>query len=380
MEMEECNDEGNVCPDNPQVYLPGQIGEDEELIHDKSAYYMYHNAQSGAPCLSFDILRDGLGDKREDYPMTMYLVAGTQAQKGKQNFVILMKMSHLQSTYEEKNDDDEAEDDDDDELDDDEPQLDTMMIQHPGTVNRLRIGPVNPVTLVSTWSDVGKVHLWDVTKQSHHLDSPTTGSSSVSSAVRGHKIPPLFTFTNHQVEGYAMDWNGLVAGRLATGDTNGMIYVWDPHDRGSTWVVGEQPYSSHSSSVEDIQWSPNENTVFASCSVDCTIRIWDIRARPDQACMITAANAHDTDINVIHWNKMEPLIVSGCDQGIIKIWDLRQIQSNKPAGLFNHHGGPITSVEWNPFDSTVFASAGADDQVLSPAGRLSVGVSYSITT
>lgn len=33
------------------------------------------------------------------------------------------------------------------------------------------------------------------------------------------------------------------------------------------------------------------------------------------------------------------------------------------AALFKHHSAPITSVEWHPHDSTVFASAGADDQV-----------------
>ena len=37
--------------------------------------------------------------------------------------------------------------------------------------------------------------------------------------------------------------------------------------------------------------------------------------------------------------------------------------SGKEAAVFKHHSGPITSVEWHPLDSTVFASAGADDQV-----------------
>ena len=32
--------------------------------------------------------------------------------------------------------------------------------------------------------------------------------------------------------------------------------------------------------------------------------------------------------------------------------------------VFKHHTHPITSVEWHPADSTVFASAGEDDQVV----------------
>ncbi len=52
------------------------------------------------------MLKDSLGDSRVDYPMTAYLVAGTQAEVGKQNFIMLMKMSDMHSTHREEDDED----------------------------------------------------------------------------------------------------------------------------------------------------------------------------------------------------------------------------------------------------------------------------------
>lgn len=66
--------------DGPKTYLPGQpLKEDEHLVCDQSAYVMLHQAQTGAPCLSFDIVPDNLGNDRQQFPMSSYLVAGTQA-------------------------------------------------------------------------------------------------------------------------------------------------------------------------------------------------------------------------------------------------------------------------------------------------------------
>lgn len=57
-----------------------------------------------------------------------------------------------------------------------------------------------------------------------------------------------------------------------------------------------------------------------------SLRIWDTRLAPNKANMLTISEAHDSDINVINWNKKEPLIVSGGDDGKLMIWDLRQFK------------------------------------------------------
>jgi WD40 repeat protein len=42
--------------------------------------------------------------------------------------------------------------------------------------------------------------------------------------------------------------------------------------------------------------------------------------------MLTANCAHERDVNVISWNRNEPFIASGGDDGMLHIWDLRQFQ------------------------------------------------------
>ena len=48
--------------------------------------------------------------------------------------------------------------------------------------------------------------------------------------------------------------------RLATGSYNRDIHLWHPRE-GGTWHVDQRPLTSHSESVEDLQWSPNESNV-----------------------------------------------------------------------------------------------------------------------
>lgn len=134
MESDDTNDS------QEKVYLPGQtLKEGEELVVDKSAYRLLHHAQSGAPCLSFDIIPDDLGTSRESYPLSMYLVAGTQAAKAHVNNLLIMKMSNLHGNRE-RNEDSESDLSDSEDEDDDEkrPIMNVASIKHQGCVNRVR--------------------------------------------------------------------------------------------------------------------------------------------------------------------------------------------------------------------------------------------------
>ncbi|CAH0514489.1 unnamed protein product [Peronospora belbahrii] len=336
-----------------KVFMPGvdKLEDDEVLDYDSSAYDMYYAMTAEWPSLSIDVVRDDLGAVRSRFPMTMFMVAGTQATNTDDNQITVMKMSELHKTKRKDDLESEGEDSEDEDETEGDPVLESRSIPHPGGVNRIRCMPQSS-NIVATWSDRKKVHLWDIAKQLESLDGK-------AGAPLPAKQAPVHTFSGHADEGFAMDWSPVQSGRLVTGDCSKYIYLWANSD--GAWSVDKVPFTGHKSSVEDLQWSPTEATVFASCSSDCTVRIWDIRRKAGSMLDVTA---HDDDVNVITWNRnVAYLLASGSDDGSFKIWDLRNFKANNPVAHFRYHTAPVTSIEWHPTDESVLAVSGADNQI-----------------
>lgn len=263
---------------------------------------------------------------------------------------MVMRLSGLSRTQHDDADSDEEEDND--EVDEDA-KLDFLTLPHVGSVNRIRAAPATPGALpdpyhVATFSETGKVHIYDVKPLIDTLSGPS----------RPRQKTPVHTVTAHgRAEGFAVEWGDS---GLLTGDVDSKIFLTTQTPTGFST---SQAYTSHTSSVEDLQWSPAEPTVFASASADRTVKVWDVRAK-GRKCAVSVT-AHDEDVNVISWNKnADYLLVSGGDDGVVKVWDLRMFKGkSSPVANFNWHKAPITSVEWHPTDASAFAASGADDQV-----------------
>ena len=91
---------------------------------------------SGAPCLSFDIIPDRLGSNREEFPLTCYIVSGSE--RGNPSYINVMKLHNITKTQKDEEEDSE-DDESDDEDDGDNPELNFVSMQHVGGVNRLRV-------------------------------------------------------------------------------------------------------------------------------------------------------------------------------------------------------------------------------------------------
>ncbi|CCF55476.1 hypothetical protein KAFR_0A00380 [Kazachstania africana CBS 2517] len=362
-------DQEASAPENKtgqELYLPHlsrPLGPDEVLEADPTVYDMLHNVTMPWPCLTLDIIPDNLGSQRRNYPQSLLMTTATQASRKKENELMVLSLSQLAKTLV-KDDDEVNSDEEDEDRDETDPIIENENISLRDTTNRLRVSPFaqsNKEVLTATMSENGEVYIFDLGPQSKAFSSP------------GYQVPksskrPVHTIKNHgNVEGYALDWSPLIkTGALLTGDCSGQIYLTQRNT--SKWVTDKQPFTvGNNKSVEDIQWSRTEATVFASCGCDGYVRIWDTRSKQHKPAL--SVKASNTDVNVISWNeKIGYLLASGDDNGSWGVWDLRQftpdnINNVQPVAQYDFHKGAITSISFNPLEESIIAVASEDNTV-----------------
>ena len=344
---EEMEDEGDaneigkleVKSENIQSWNPltSELDPGTKLEVDESAYKMHHSVTAEWPSLSFDIIRDNLGESRTRFPHSMIVATGSQADRADRNKLTIMKLSDLcRTSAKEKTEKDledeilgeeyDKEDDSDDDEEDEEvenldPILEHFNVNHNGGVNRVRAMPQR-TEIVATWSDVGTVNMYNI---GGILDSFQRSSGASVKDARRISRDPFFVYQGHSSEGYAMDWSRVNEGQLATGDCDGNIHLWSLTEGGlsncstSSFSIHEAYGPSGGNidqpSIEDLQWSPTEGTVFASAECQGYVKIFDTRCggRP---MLTNKIHENNSDVNVISWNPIiSNLLASGGDDG-----------------------------------------------------------------
>ena len=153
-----------------------------------------------------------------------------------------------------------------------------------------------------------------------------------------------------------------------------MLWTYRPADENCSSFIKETQVGlqSHKGAIEDIQWSPSQDHVLATCSSDTTIKLWDLRATQMKCQM--SWKASDCDVNVMSWNQYSPtkfLLASGDDKGEFRIWDLRMLGAgdsgkNKEMESITRikwHTSAITSIGFEPREESVLAVASADNKL-----------------
>jgi len=381
----------NEDKNNIQVNLwdekkSNNLKDGEVLDFDNDAYEMLHRSKVEWPCLSVDfLLKENSSisslkefylpnDKRkmteDKYPYNTYIIAGSQTDE-KNGYFYFMRWYNMRKTkYDD--DPDKGEDDDEEEEDKINPFMKYEKIKVNGNINRVK--SMKNSSICALWNDSPSVDIIDCEELFNNIeyqeeirveeDIDINKKNKNKKQKKDIKYKKIFKKTLPQkAEGFAIDWNNINPFVLALGGYDKKVSIFKPKDENVSDIVLYGDYlTGHSDSVEDIQWSPNEENVLASCGIDKSIRFWDIRENSKNPPKIIK-NAHNSDVNVISWNSIRNhLFASGGDDNTFKVWDLRYLDE-PPITEIKWHTGPINSIMWDPFDESQLAVCSEDNRL-----------------
>ena len=127
---------------------------------------------------------------------------------------------------------------------------------------------------------------------------------------------PLFSLTGHSNSvfalGYSPDEKVLVSGAR-----DAQLNFWD-----SDHYLLEEKIVAHMYAINYLSYRMN-GRFLATCSMDKSIKIWDVQNRKLLKVIDKARNAgHGTSINKILWSTYSDRIVSVSDDRTISIWQI----------------------------------------------------------
>jgi ribosome assembly protein RRB1 len=114
-----------------------------------------------------------LRHKNDKFPMDIYMVAGSQAEKRNDNRIYVMKWGDMHRTTHE---DEECSDSDEEEARDKEPVIRFEAIPHRGGINRIRSMHGTPI--VATWTEDAEVSIYNVASALEELEKPVPSAKA----------------------------------------------------------------------------------------------------------------------------------------------------------------------------------------------------------
>ncbi|MBD1935582.1 MULTISPECIES: NB-ARC domain-containing protein [Cyanophyceae] len=138
-------------------------------------------------------------------------------------------------------------------------------------------------------------------------------------------------------------------GKLATGDEDGKILLWQVADGTQLWRC-----QGHSGCIKSVAFSP-QGKALASGSDDQTIKLWELNTGE---CLSTW-HEHTDRVNCICFSPDGRTLASGSDDTTVKLWD---VSSGQCIHTFQEHTEGVHAVTFS-LDGYTLAS-GSDDQTI----------------
>lgn len=135
--------------------------------------------------------------------------------------------------------------------------------------------------------------------------------------------------------------------RIAVSSSDGAVSVYNTSDWAKISVL-----KGHTRGISDVDFSPIDNNVLATCSDDLTIRLWFIN---EQKCF-KILRKHTYHVTTVRFTSKGNVLISGSADETITIWDIKLGKTIKTLAA---HADPILSLSISS-DSTIIVSASYD--------------------
>ncbi|XP_058782527.1 WD-40 repeat-containing protein MSI1-like [Vicia villosa] len=203
----------------------------------------------------------------------------------------------------------------------------------------------------------GNICIWDVNATSNNLT-----------------LDPLRVFKVNEGDIEDIAWNPKNENLFGSvGKKN--LHLWDV--RAPIVNNPVQYYNAHSETVNCLSFNPFKEWSVVTGSNDESIKLWDTRkiakSNDMHQCVQTFKQV-DGCVFQVDWNpNNETMFASGCHLGRVFVWDVSKIDDKQnnmdiddgPALLFVHHEhlGEVSDLSWNPCEDMMIASVDVGNSI-----------------
>ncbi|CAK7263599.1 protein transport protein S31 [Sporothrix epigloea] len=218
----------------------------------------------------------------------------------------------------------------------------------PGTGKPYLVTGTRAGAVDADFSDETKLEIWDLS-----LDSPGSGV----------ELQPLHSISTDS-RFYDIAWSppdaehprGIIAGALE----NGSLDLWDAEKlaAGASDAHIERA-TKHGGAIKAIQFNPLKPQILATAGAKGELFIYNIEDIQNPFRLGNAAASRIDDIECLAWNKkVSHILATGSSGGLVTVWD---VKTKKASLTLNNNRKSISSIAWDPTNSTKLVTASPDD-------------------
>jgi peroxin-7 len=179
-------------------------------------------------------------------------------------------------------------------------------------------------------------------------------SASGDGILRLHSLTegprPVAAHAEHTAEASGVSWNTHDKHFFASCSWDCTIKLWSSERSASLLTLG-----GHAAAVHEVAGSPHHPSQLLSASADGSSRLWDAKAGPHPIAEVTTG----AEILSVDWSKYDRfLFATAATDRLVCVWDMRSLA--QPLLILAGHEAAVASARWCPHTPSLLLSASFD--------------------